>query len=109
MKDTRTAHTPGPWTCDEPSNWHGLDARVFVPEPYGVVAQVPIEAWRPRSIGRANARLIAAAPELLGALKIIVSDFETDYVLDGKVVDDPPAMYQRAWRLAVSAIAKAVR
>ena len=64
------SHTPGPWTWDEPSNWHGLDARVFTPEPYGVVAQVPIEAWRPRSIGRANARLIAAAPDLLYALKL---------------------------------------
>src|SRR5438309_2351637 len=64
-----TKHTPGPWIWDEPSNWLGLHARVFIPEPYGVVAQVPIEAWRPRSRGRANARLIAAAPELLAALK----------------------------------------
>ena len=57
-------YTKGPWTWDEPSNWHGLDARVFVPEPYAVLAQVPIEALRPRSIGRANAKLIACAPEM---------------------------------------------
>lgn len=55
--------TPGPWVWDEPGSWHGLEARVFVPDPYGVVAQIPIEAWRPRSIGRANAAFIAAAPE----------------------------------------------
>lgn len=69
-----SAYTPGPWTWDEPSNWHGLSARVYVPEPYGVVAKVPIEAWRPRSIGKANARLIAAAPELLEALKEAYED-----------------------------------
>ena len=59
-----SGYTKGPWKWDEPSNWHGLDARVFVPEPYGVIAQIPIEAWRPRSIGKANARLIACAPEM---------------------------------------------
>lgn len=69
-------HTAGPWEWDEPSNWHGLEARVFVPEPYGCVARIPIEAWRPRSVGRANARLIAAAPELLEALKQVIPYME---------------------------------
>jgi len=63
MSDT-AKYTKGPWTWDEPSNWHGIDARVFVSEPYGVIAQIPIEAWRPRSMGKANAKLIAAAPEM---------------------------------------------
>jgi hypothetical protein len=44
-------HTQGKWQWDEPSNWMGLEARVFVAEPYGVIATVPVEAWRPNRKG----------------------------------------------------------
>ena len=44
---------------------------------------------------------------LLGALKRIVSDFETDFVLDGKVVDEPYRIHQMAWEIARAAIAEA--
>lgn len=37
----------------------------------------------------ANAKLIAASPMMLKALQSFVDDFESDYVLDGKVVDNP--------------------
>ncbi len=62
-------HTPGTWLWDEPENWLGLSARVFVREPYGMIAQVQISGWKPKSMALANARLIAAAPDLLAALE----------------------------------------
>lgn len=64
--------TPGPWLWDEPSNWLGLSARVFTAEPYSVIAEVSIEAWRPRGIGRANARLIAKSPEMFALLQELI-------------------------------------
>jgi hypothetical protein len=60
-------HTPGKWQWDEPENWLGLSARVFVREPYGMIAQVQISGWKPKSMAIANAKLIAAAPDLLAA------------------------------------------
>lgn len=62
-------HTPGPWIYDEPSNWLGLSARVCT-EKYEPIAQVQLSGW-PKHIGRANARLCAAAPDLLAACKAI--------------------------------------
>lgn len=57
----------------------------------------------------ANARLIAAAPEMYEALKRLVSDFECDYVLDGVVVDDPPTVWVSGYNIARAALAKAVQ
>ena len=76
--------TPGPWHWDEPTNWIGLEARIFVADPYGMVARVPIEAWRPKSIGRANARLIAAAPTMLAYIELRASagDVEARHILE---------------------------
>ena len=41
---------------------------------------------------KANAQLMVNAPKLLEALKGFVRDFETDYVLNGKIVDNPRTM-----------------
>ena len=38
---------------------------------------------------KANALLISKAPEMLELLKTIVNDFESDYVLNGEIVDNP--------------------
>lgn len=60
-------HTPGPWTCTYTSN-HAHDYRLAKPN-----GQMPINApYNDRSEQRANARLIAAAPELLEALQTIM-------------------------------------
>jgi hypothetical protein len=69
QKQTQTKHTPGPWGLDDgeiygklSSDFHGT----------GMIARIPCE-YRQGGImtceDEANAALIAAAPELLEALK----------------------------------------
>lgn len=53
------AHTPGPWRLDEEK------MQIFSPD------GLPIGSHRPEEEIIANARLIAAAPELLDALVIV--------------------------------------
>lgn len=92
-------HTPGPWECSAGYGNHGLaltgphgeslgHVRAFVAS--GDYARgLPImQKW---SEGQANARLIAAAPELVAALEIIA---------DGNT--DPDRMVQ----IAAEAVAK---
>lgn len=60
-------HTPGPWTC-------GVEHRdgcrkVSTPDEY-ILAMVNFRAYR-RQEGMADAHLIAAAPDLLAALKAV--------------------------------------
>ncbi len=55
-------HTPGPWEYHISD--HGLDV-------YGQKKHVCGEGWYPREEKEANARLIAAAPELLDACESI--------------------------------------
>lgn len=69
------AHTPGPWTF---SRWNEFgDMRFYIAQADGaphtpqlsdvatLIAETPSNEWQ--SIQEANARLIAAAPELLAA------------------------------------------
>lgn len=81
---SETKHTPGPWEWDEPSNWYGTAARVMVREPYGKIAQVQLSGWKPRSMAIANARLIAAAPDLLAACEAALEacELEMQFILD---------------------------
>ena len=64
MTDT-TTHTPGPWGCSDTS-YHAHDYRLTRPDgsplPLNVIANDHSEQ-------RANARLIAAAPDLLARLE----------------------------------------
>lgn len=57
-----SAHTPGPWVADHDN--------VRTPDDGGMVAKV---AGDTDSQAYANARLIAAAPDLLAALRDLVS------------------------------------
>ena len=57
---TNTQHTPGPWATDgREYGWHVLD----------LTGKRLATVWRGRADGAKNARLIAAAPELLAALE----------------------------------------
>jgi len=71
-----SAHTPGPWLHDHREGDNGyFNTEVFSPnDSWGVIATL---AWVPQPLGNgvtgtyreANARLIAAAPDLLSALQ----------------------------------------
>lgn len=91
---TKTEHTPGPWKATE----HG---EIFSPEPTpSHVASV--NQFPNHSESEANARLIAAAPEMLEALIACRKDISTP------ISDHPWAIKQRkAHALADAAIAKA--
>lgn len=65
---------PEMWIADQPDNWHGLAARVYISEPYGLVATVPISGWRPKSRAVAFSETIAwlrnNAPAILAAAEL---------------------------------------
>lgn len=65
---TNSRHTPGPWTVDEPHQIWSEKAREYV-----AITQVEDFETLPRDQVEANARLIAAAPELLDALEECLS------------------------------------
>ena len=76
-------HTPGPW-CVKPYNWQRGNVSVFAPKfgraPYGAcVAYTPCSDGVGGEAGAlANARLIAAAPDLLEALRAAVADWDEE-------------------------------
>jgi hypothetical protein len=65
-------HTPGPWGCIDTSNY-AHDYRLTKPD--GSTLPLHVEA-NDHSEQRANARLIAAAPDLLEALKDMLDGHE---------------------------------
>jgi len=85
-------HTPGPWEMRGPCEIKGN---------YSVVHNGPLfyvgDAGQPEGTGKANARLAAAAPDLLAALQAI---------LTGNVYGDPDEWNRRV-DLGFAAIAKA--
>ena len=85
------SHTPGPWGVGE-GNW---SSRVVAPVRYSTEPkEVGVFAGRGRAEDEANARLCAAAPEMLEALR-----FWLDYQGDNCDADFEP--------IARAAIAKA--
>ena len=68
---TNATHTPGPWTMAKRQNGIAIEHREE--KPYGwaqsEVALVYPLAMPDRKTGDANARLIAAAPDMLAALE----------------------------------------
>src|SRR5579863_3657476 len=70
----RTEHTPGPWEFAD--DWKQLDFEVFATCDRTVrLAQVLSPRLPDREIGRANARLIAAAPKMFEALNRMLVSF----------------------------------
>jgi hypothetical protein len=60
-------HTPGPWKADDKGKAVFIPLRAHHCEQLGI--QVGFVSWEDDKESLANARLIAAAPELLEALK----------------------------------------
>jgi hypothetical protein len=67
-------HTLGPWTA-----FDGIDGTVVCADNIGTVANIPIDLIA----HLANARLIAAAPDILGALRELVERAEAEGNTDG--------------------------
>jgi hypothetical protein len=69
-----TQHTPGPWEMRGPCEIKGN---------YSVVHNGPLfyvgDAGQPEGTGKANARLAAAAPDLLAALQDLLAATEKTY------------------------------
>lgn len=97
MTTNIATHTPGPWTITRESDTHPLAIQTAE----GTVAYVR-HMGRPDPEWQANARLIAAAPELLAALESMVDMFERH--IDGRPGPDDAAA---RWDDARAAIAKA--
>lgn len=84
---TQTNHTPGPWSL-KMTGWRTNPFAIYSPRRPGAVACVPSRTSVPLDEQDANARLIAAAPDMLAALErianseeyhgdLFVCDFET--------------------------------
>lgn len=85
-QDAASAHTPGPWTVHKDGNGNVRIAGGVSPDPvtnarYLWVASVPHTQhanplWRQTEEREANARLIAAAPDLLEAAQIALEEMD---------------------------------
>ena len=90
-----TKHTPGPWHVDTE------DQDADIHSGFGMVAKTMGHGHAQDGEGTANARLIAAAPELLDALQSMVSQFP-----EAELRADPDL--HASVKRARAAIAKAV-
>jgi hypothetical protein len=91
---TQTNHTPGPWAF-RMTGWQTNPAAIYSPRRPGAVACIPARTSVPLDEQSANARLIAAAPDLLAALVWAVETADTE-------------QYEADWYAAArAAIAKA--
>lgn len=88
-------HTPGPWTAHDLAGTPVNDPSVMSEK--HCVATVWINDISRKQAG-ANARLTAAAPELLAALREMLSDYEEAY--GGQLDDEPTVMRQARAALA---------
>lgn len=66
-------HTPGPWGFVMNYNWPFRQDVHVMAKGFGLIATVSVDGGLPHIAGkqRANARLIAAAPELLEAMEAV--------------------------------------
>lgn len=108
-----TEHTPGPWYRGARGT---KDIQIITvdpktEEPGAVVAYVNRVAWCNEEIARANAKLIAAAPDLLDALKTFLAFYndlsKSNPGFLGKLCLQDYAQFNEALLKAPAAIAKA--
>ena len=94
MKTHTHTHTPGPWSVETKGSRHFIDGADEL-----TVAYVDRAGVRERQTYEANAHLIAAAPDLLAALKEVCGLWEDS--------DQTNGLAQIMARTARSALAKA--
>ena len=86
-----SAHTPGPWVYQQAENYVGfsiapcgvLPTLAAVERPRGNPETISITAFNFPGSTEANARLIAAAPELLEALRELVEELDGTFPFAG--------------------------
>jgi hypothetical protein len=96
------AHTPGPW---EASRWR-VCYGVLPGQRIGVICDVATNKESRTPESEANARLIAAAPDLLAACKAAIEEFRHLGQAMGEMT--PPKTVD-VWNRVEAAIAKAER
>jgi len=95
--DTRTIkYTPGPWRVDED------ELGTFIMAHMGGIASMRIVALEQRQERSANAQLIAAAPEMLKALKLCEQALK-----DHVQYDDGESLERDGYNAAVGGIQQA--
>ena len=77
----KTKHTPGPWTYDGENGLFSVMSNNE--DEYGDIARINEYHERTNMTAQANAKLIAAAPELLEACVIALIHLETDEIEKG--------------------------
>lgn len=88
------AHTPGPWTLHQEGSMRACDGRHDSEDGCRTIAEAEIIGVA-RAEAEANARLIAAAPELLAALKVarcvlkVACGAEAPYIREAFKAIDP--------------------
>lgn len=97
-------HTPGPWLLKD-GDFHTLDMIVTtqdrIDDPHSPICELDVDYDGEHGIEqKANAALIAAAPDLLSALVVVVNDWTAQFERQGHMAP--------AWcKQARDAIAKA--
>ena len=97
--------TPGPWEAGP--NPQGLYSNDWVVRPAGEFPHgewiADVGAGTTDATRRANARLIAAAPEMYEALKAIIGFFES-----GEFVRDTSRDFEQGWHLKMLPVVKSI-
>ena len=101
MPNKQSAHTPGPWNCNRAS---AAGREIIVSEVSPVDVAVLSHRDKSQSEINANARLIAAAPDLLEALEWCAETLAV-FVADGSAA--PESVIGKNLTTARAAIAKA--
>ena len=102
MKDEKTAHTPGPWIAEKGAGWlvRRPDAigRREVAIGVGMTAAVTLvtnpDPWENEGEAEANARLMAASPQLIQALQALLE--ATPQELCGRDCDEDNCPWMQA-------------
>jgi len=96
--------TPGPWSIVMRKSWSGNELYFDgVADPTGEKIRVEGLVLTASPVGRANARLIAAAPELLAALRSCLQCFDEMKGRKPAFVEDSIAMGKEAVAKATGA------